>query len=284
MPTLPAIPPSASGAQPLDIVREELLALDGRALIPINVDVAASALRVLGAAQDIASHREELVGFFGEEMTRSIDRLELLARATLQAHAKHKAAESGAEIAPLSSQLGTTRDALLAEVRALIARGVLSGSLITELSPGHGHQNQVVDVLQLVSVLRDNWDVIEHETGLALRYIDRADALANELALAVGQRGQGARSPAADLRQRAFTLLAQTYDDVRRMITFLRWKRGDAERIAPSFFRGRGLGRGRRRAEESEITPPVDAPEIAPGMPGAPPFTEPDETEPTTGR
>ena len=260
-----------AAAHALELVAPELLALDALTLHPVNVDVADAALIVLGAAPDIASHRAALVALCGEEQARSVDRLELLARAALQAHARYRVVETGADIVPLAEQLSSVRATLVAEVRALIARRVLPAGTIGSLVGGKGYKDLCVDVLQLVSVLTDQWETVGPKTGLGREELDRADALANQLATAVGLREQGVRSPAADLRQRALTLFAETYDDVRRMIWYLRWKHGDADRIAPSIFRGRR----RRSTPASDVaTPEASAPaqSAPPGMPGAAPF------------
>jgi hypothetical protein len=270
-PTVPAEPSPLSAARALELVRDELLAIHPRDLLPVNIDVAAAALVVLGAASEIVSHRAALVALCGEEMTSSVDRLELYARAALQAQATHRSIETGAEVQALSNELADFREALLSEVRALIARKVLPASAIRELSGAHGFKNQCVDVLLLVSVLKDNWDIVENETGVGMPYITHAEAAASALATAVGVRNQASRSPSADLRQRAFTRMADTYDDVRRMIAFLRWKERDADRIAPSLFTGR-TGRRAKPTPTSEIElPPAAQP--APGMPGGSPFT-----------
>ena len=61
-------------------------------------------------------------------------------------------------------------------------------------------------------------------------------------------------------------------DEVRRAVTYLRWKAGDADDIAPSLF----AGRARRKSADDEIVPVVAAPNgaapIGPGLPGNPPF------------
>lgn len=277
-PTMPQ-PPGAGPAgstQALDSVRDELLALDPRSLLTVNVDVASAALVVIGALPGIQTYRAALVALCGEEMTKSMDRLELYARAALQAHAKHLCLAAGADLQPLSEQLAGVRDVLLAEVRSLIVRKVLTAQFIRELSPGHGYKNQCVDVLQLVSAMKDNWDVVELETRTTMAYLDGAEGLANEVATAVSVRDQAARSPSADLRQRTYTLLARTYDEVRRMISFLRWHEGDADRIAPTFHNHRGSrGRPRKTATAMEVTRDTNEREVPPpGMPGAPPFAE----------
>ncbi len=274
-PTEPTPAPNAFPAQALEVLQRELLAIHPRELLGINVDVAAAALVVIGAAPEIRGYRAELVALCGEEMTKSVDRLEIVARAALQAHAAHRTIEGGIEVHRLSTELRKIREGLLAEVRALIARDALPAETILELQGPHGFKNQCVDVLQLVSILKDEWDVLAPETGLTALYLDRAEAAANALATAVGIRNQAARSPAAELRQRAYTLMATTYDDARRMLTFLRWREGDADRIAPSLFRGRGNGRRRKPTQGSDVAPqPAHVEVLSPDLPGAPPFLE----------
>lgn len=273
-PVQPAAAVRPSSSESLDAVRDELLALDAGSLIAVNVDVAAAALVVIGAVPEIQKHRAALVDLCGEERTQVIDRLELVARAALQAHADFRMVATGVDVQPLSVQLVRVRDALLAEVRSLIARDVLPAHVAKEVVLGSGYKNQCVDVLQLVSAMRANWGVVEPETRITIDYLKNAEGLANELVTAVGMREQPTRSPAADIRDRAFTLLAKTYDAARRMISYLRWEQGDGDRIAPGFGNSR-WGRRRKAPVVSEITPVTDAPDavVPPGMPGASPFT-----------
>jgi hypothetical protein len=260
--------------QAVDLALPELLALDPRDLLPVNVDVGSASLVVLGAAAQIQSYRDQLVTKFGEEEAKAVDRLQLLAQVALEAHATHRQlVDLGVDVLALSNQVVEARHVLLAEVRALIARKVLSAGVIGELQGTHGYKNQCLDVLQLVSLMKRNWTLIQSKTGLPMEDIDRAEALAHQLALALGVREQGPRSPSGDLRQRAYTLLATTYDDARRMITYLRWKERDADRIAPSLFRGRSNGRRASIAEPIAFRPEAGGEDVpAPGMPGAPPF------------
>jgi hypothetical protein len=277
-PTLaPAISPtgtdaeaSPASAQALDLLQAELLALDPDDLLPVNLDVGAAALVVIGAAPKIRSYRAELVALCGEEMTSTVDRLELVARAALQAHAMRRSIESATEVQTLSAELAEIREVLLTEARALIARKALPRGALQELSGMHGFKNQCLDVLQLVSALKTHWELVRRSTGLTRAYFDQAEAAANALATAIGKRSQLARSPAADLRQRAYTLMARVYDQARRMIAFLRWNQGDAERIAPSLYRARSSTRRRRAgANTTAAVPPVTNDVAAPG-----PFTE----------
>lgn len=56
--------------------------------------------------------------------------------------------------------------------------------------------------------------------------------------MALGVREAGDKTDLAqarELRRRAFTLLARAYDQCRRVVTFLRWSEGDADKITPAF-------------------------------------------------
>ncbi len=98
------------------------------------------------------------------------------------------------------------------------------------------------------------------------------------LMIAVGKREQApqAQTAAADLRQRCFTLFVRAYDELRRSISYLRWKHEDVDTIIPSLYSGRS-----RKAKDDVTSPfpvtPVDVvdpnkPRIPRGMPGADPF------------
>ena len=102
------------------------------------------------------------------------------------------------------------------------------------------------------------WPAIESSTGYTMAQLEQAEGLANQLITAAAVREQGEPLPTANIRLRAFTLLSETYDDVRRMVAFLRWKKGDADRIAPSWHRRRKASRTRAAAVETDA-PSADA-------------------------
>ncbi len=86
-----------------------------------------------------------------------------------------------------------------------------------------------------------------------------------------------ALAAAALLRQKAFTLAVKTYGALRRGVLYLRYDEGDADRIAPSLYAGRG-GRGRREGEDAaEPSPAVSptGPGAAPSAPAPAPFPAP---------
>jgi hypothetical protein len=83
-----------------------------------------------------------------------------------------------------------------------------------------------------------------YRDALARQFGDDATALLDEVALlsqALREAEVEASSPhdawgapTADLRARALARLARSYDQLRRMTSYLRWEQGDADRFAPS--------------------------------------------------
>lgn len=240
-------------AAALDAVRDELLAMDPDVLVPLNVDVVASATTVLGVVQNVRLYRPALVAKCGEEAVRRIDRLELLAHAALQAHADFRGADATVQLGPLSKELTKIRDVLVAEARSLILRGLLDDTRLRELTGTKGHKNLYVDALQLVAVFRTAWADVDGKCGVTSAYLLEAENLAVRLGNAIGENDRPCASAAADLRHRAFSLLSHTYEEARRQITYLRWFEGDYDRIAPSFFSTRAAGGRRRRRSTTEV-------------------------------
>lgn len=76
------------------------------------------------------------------------------------------------------------------------------------------------------------------------------------MALTIRQTGS-ARAAAAELRVRALSLLVREYEELRRMVTYVRWFEGDADTFVPSLYAGRG---GRRPKEDTEVVTDTDTP------------------------
>lgn len=265
--------------QALAAVRPELDRMPAVEVEDVRLDVPAAILAILGIVPKVATFRPAMLARFGEAQTANLDRLELVARAAGCAHADHQIEVNGADLEPLSNAVVELRAVLLVDAQSLVHRKVLQPGVLGELRGIQGAKNQCFDLLQLVSVFRKFWATVEAQTPVTTADLDRAEVLANQLATAAGIREQATAgvSPSADLRRRAFTLLLRTYDEVRRMITFLRWDDGDADQLAPSLWAG-------RRRNGSDITPAPTttttpttngqngAAPIAPGLPGSSPF------------
>ena len=77
----------------------------------------------------------------------------------------------------------------------------------------------------------------------------------------------------ADMRQRAFSLFVNVYDQARRAVSHLRWNEGDVDDIAPSLYAGRNSG-PRRKNGDSETPAPVPTAPGTPASDGAAPLPE----------
>ena len=212
------------------------------------------------------------------------DRLEPAARACIQAHAEHLIMLHGADVAEMLAALGDRRDILLLEAQSLVQKKKMAGSLLAELVGGNGYRAMAFDVVQLVGAFRQGWASIAPLTPVTSIELDQAEALANAVVTTLGENAQAdsSASPSADLRRRAYTYFVQTYDEVRRAISYLRSEVGDADDIAPALFTGRSTRRSHDDTPDvgTEDTVPVVTPTngagpVTPGMPGGSPFVSP---------
>jgi hypothetical protein len=86
-----------------------------------------------------------------------------------------------------------------------------------------GYKNIAKDVLTRSNLLRVSWDSVSSNEAPKFD-ISNVDQLETYATLE---------------RQQAYTQFVKTYDQVRRVVSFLRWDDGDADDIAPSLYAGR---------------------------------------------
>jgi hypothetical protein len=218
-----------------------ILAVPEEAIRPITVDIATAAPLILGVAGKLAAYRPALAALPDFQIAL-VDSIEELAMATLQAHTDWNAAVTvaGPE-AQLLQKVVTLRDQLAADAQSMVLRGMLDKSAIDELKGGNGYRQNAIDLLTLASALRTAWPRIQGRTAVTTDDLDQAETLGAQLLRAVGDR-ETAESSSAELgliRARAYTLLLQAYEELRRGLAFVRHYKGDAETIAPSVFGGK---------------------------------------------
>jgi hypothetical protein len=109
----------------------------------------------------------------------------------------------------------------------------------------------------LVELLQKNWPRVAGRTAVQEAELEEAERLVEQRLYAVGDR-KNKREPirkAKLVRAQAFALLTETYSQVQRAVTFLRWDAGDAEKLVPSLYKGRG----RRPAKRKTNSPAAGA-------------------------
>ncbi len=234
----------------------ELEALTAEELVAVNLDIPSVVATTLGALPEIRALRSQMVEDVPHFDLAAFDKLEDYAMALNYAHAAYLTATKPADdLDAVSTEATALRGTLFLDATALSRRGLVDGNRLKDLPGTNGYKNLATDLEMLASVLRESWTQLQGKSALELSELDRAEKLGQRLMRVVGLREQGPAQVAAatDLRTRAFTLLARTYDQARRAVTFLRWEKGDFDRIAPSLYAGRS--NGRKKAPEPAPTP-----------------------------
>ncbi len=254
--------------QALEAVRPEMAALPEEKLQTINLDIPESVKLVRGSMADILPFKERVAAVLPTFDVGLFDRLETYAMALGYANTRHRALSSPAEpIEKLQEEAIEVRELLLSDLNALAFRGLVDATRLAEVKRVNGYNNVAQEVMLMTELARKSWPAIANRTLLTLDEITRAQKVAERLVKASGEKEQIQPSTTKehDDRRRAYTLLVNAYDEIRRAITFVRWNEEDVDEIAPSLYQ-----KGRRKTDKPVEPPAVTAPVPAPGPAPAP--------------
>jgi hypothetical protein len=277
-----AAPPSDPLYQAaLDSRRPRLLAMtESQILRKTALDPLASAVTAEATANKLLAFREAIVKQFGPEAAAHLDELMGIARATRQANLEVRGGMNASELGKLHDKVRADYRLLSTDATSLVNRGLLDAERLENAHDVQGYQQTVESVLLHVLVLRKEWAKIEAHTPLTSADLDRAEATAQRMSSVLGDRDNGVgRAPAIELRVRALSSLVHTYDELRRMMTYLRWHIGDIDSLVPSLWAGRG-GRKVSASDgfdtDGDVDGDDDGPSPATPSPnnGGAPFTE----------
>jgi hypothetical protein len=232
----------------------ELNSLPEAELLQVNLDIPAAVATVLGALPEIRAQRARIAAEIPSFDLTTFDKMEEYALALNAAHASFLAATGpSAELTEVVEEAARLRDVLLTDASAMVKRGLLSARSVEDLKGAVGHKNVATDLLHLVQAIRSRWTVVASRSAVTAAELDRAERVQQRVLRLVGLREQGAPTVASssELRQRAFTRFTHAWDDVRRAITFLRWRENDIDDHAPSLY----AGRGGSRKKATEVAP-----------------------------
>jgi hypothetical protein len=255
----------------LDAVRAALVAMPESEVERFTtLDASAAAVIAEASANKVAPYRAALVAQFGGVARAALDELPVLARATRQADIELAASQPLTDLSALHEEVRAAYQLLITDADSLANRKLLDGQRLEAARDIQGYQALLQSTLVLVNVLRDRWSGFAGQTPLTVADLDRAEAAAQRMSAALGDRDNGvSRAPALELRARALSKLVRVYEEVRRMITYLRWHQDDVDAITPSLWASRGR-RGRSRDVEPEPTPTDDIVRAEPATPVAP--------------
>jgi hypothetical protein len=245
---------------------DEIRAVPPDELTIVNLDIPTAITTVLGALPQIRAIRPQILATTQQFDIARFDKLEAYTLAVGYANSLYLAASQPSEsIEKLAEEGGTMRDLLVAEATTLAQRHLIDGHRLKDLKGANGYRNLATDLFTLSAMVRDVWPSLGGKTTLQMAELDQAETLGDRLLTAVGHREQGPAvvATSAENRQRAFTLFIHAYDNVRRVVTFLRWDEEDVEEIAPSLY-GKPT---RRKSNEANApaTAAVAKPTAAPG-------------------
>lgn len=266
--------PSSQSA--LDQVRDELSAMaDEDIQRDLRVNPRMAIALVEAAAGRILPLREELIAIFGARAAPVLERLPFYARACAQALVEERASAPRRKLTELHDALRADYDIVIAELDALLARKVLDPSLIAPARATQGYEATIRSTRIAVFVARQQWSTIEGKTQLTRAILDSAADNADRLERAMFDRnGNVSRAPASEIRVRALSKMLTEYDELRRMVRYLRWHQRDADRLAPSPFATRGRARREKDPTDGEPTDPeVTEPPVTPSPRDGAPLT-----------
>lgn len=235
----------------LEEVRPRLIALEPTALIPINVDPVDAATTVRAALPAIMDLRGNIETHLNTFDLSHVDSLESLALALIQSHSLYLCTKvPSAELFQVIAETTQLRDSFLADIGGLNKHGNINACRLTSFRGSPSYQRIATDVLTLANLLRNNWQAVSSNCGVTEAELNRAEFLADRVFRLVSSRAQTSvrLAEAALERQKVYTLLVQTYDQVRKAVSYLRWEHEDAEEFAPSFFKNRKVGKRKKKA------------------------------------
>ncbi len=212
------------------------------ALAAIGVDVIGAMATVLGTLPRLRSMRDDVAKLPHFDLA-VYDALEDYTLALGAAQSQWMIATMPREALPtLGAAAVAVRDTLVADASALARRGVLDATFVASFKSGVGYRAVVRDLLGLTALLRANWSAVADMSALDEGELIAASNLAERIVSALGEREQNPAktAEAALVRQQTYTLWLRAYEQARRAVEFLRWNEGDADKIAPSLFAGRG--------------------------------------------
>lgn len=224
-------------------LRKRLEAIRAEEVVAPKVDIG----RAVGVALAAEPKIQRYADAIKEELPRfditMVENLELTALAAWYAHASAPPAESDPlQVRGLVEEATQVRRDLLTQANALAARGLVDAKRAEAIEDGRGNVDLAQDLVAIRQLFLDRWGDVEKKTPVTRQELDRAADLGTRLMRALGARerpvvAEGELDP-AELRIRAFVLLAKHYDQIRRALTYIRWDEDDVNEIAPSIFAG----------------------------------------------
>jgi hypothetical protein len=250
-----------------EAVREEIVAVPTTSLVRRNLNIPRAARRGLMVAERIEPLRAEL-SIMSHLDYAKVEKLPLYALALVFAHERVEAAEQAeVPLAELLAKAVPLRADLMKTGDMLAHFGIVSSERMAQIRAGQGHADTAADLLALGLLLGGIWPKIKDKVVITREQIDLAIPLSAQLQQAIGVREGGDEVPlvepsdARHVRAQALELFVGAYEECFHGVSHLRWHEGDADRIVPSLYPGRTVGRKGGEDEDEEDAAEEDAAE-----------------------
>lgn len=293
-PTTPTVTPARfdraeSAAQSFVKVEGEILALPEGQIGRVTADVAQSSAIALGALPNLMRLKPEFSAFADSDyFIKKVDMLQDYAMAAFYAHVRTLPGSTEKEVLQLLERGKPIRENLLKVAEAFVGFGIFDATLVQSIRAGQGNLDTAKDLVALATLFNANWEKVQGKVPFDLTMVEEAGSVGANLLHAIGitEIGDVRNDKTHDwlsLRARAFRLLVNEYEEIRRAVAFLRWHHGDAIAFTPSLHSGikktlSGKATSGTQSLEQEL-PSAEEPTLAnsaedvpPGMPGGSPF------------
>ncbi len=211
----------------------------------------------LTIAPRLEKYRKAMAKLWGFDLVH-LDRLPDLARALrfCQTEIVRRAARVS-QRPELLAEGYQLRGRMLAYAEALTYSDRFEAELVARVRQGSGQRDLVEDLIVLSDEFLRRASVIGPETPVTRENLERAAEIAHELNLQVGQGAELdlPHSKLLDERRKLGGLLLRSHDELRRAMTYLRWRQGDAAKLVPSLH----VPSGARRAADPSPEPQPEA-------------------------
>ncbi len=231
---------AAQARQAYARLKSELDALPAAEVRSINLNVSETIEVVLASLPRLEALRPAMTRELPTFDQGLLGKLEDCAQALKIAHARYTSVPPKENEGALM-QAKQLRKILIADAAALCAHGHLPASQLRKASPTFSYESMAQDLEYMVALFSAVLPSIQGKSAVCVADLDRANELIIQLRAAQSDRKSGTLidAQAIDARNRAFTLLTNTYAEVRRVVIFLCANEADAASLMPRLFGGR---------------------------------------------
>lgn len=235
---------------------------------PANTDVTAAVSKALAAVSAVTALRSAIAAELPKFDLANVDALRVRALGAWHCWLQRSAAgDKTAALKPLIDQATPLRAKLARAAAALkdSDENLVDAATVDDIAKQDGPRTQDLanDLVRYHALFTGGWSRIERNTAIKLADLELAQTLGLLLLTALGARAveapttPDAAHPATWV-DASFTLFANSYDQLRRAVTYLRWKEGDVDALLPSLWAQSGAGRPAKT--EPEPIDPTPAP------------------------